>query len=114
MKLDIFFRKKKIRLDVKKTLFLGNIFGLMFRTQSTENLLFSFSEDTDTEFHSFFVFFPFLMLWLDEKKIVIEWRIIMPFSTIKAPKKKFRNVVEIPCNPKNEKIIKIFVGRGKI
>lgn len=86
----------------------------MFRTQSTENLLFSFSEDTDTEFHSFFVFFPFLMLWLDEKNIVIEWRIVMPFSTVKAPKRKFRNVVEIPCNLKNEKIIKIFVGRGKI
>src|SRR3989344_5667011 len=110
MRTNISFRKRKISLNVKKLSAFGRLTGLMFRTQSTENLLFSFSENTDTEFHYFFVFFPFLMLWLDEKNNVIEWRLIRLFSKIKSPKKKFRNVVEIPCNPKNEKIIKIFVG----
>ena len=32
----------------------------------------------------------------------------------KFPMDELRNVVEIQCNYKNEKIIKIFVGRGKI
>ncbi len=114
MKTNIFFRKRKISLGVKKLSPFGKLTGLMFRTKSTRNLLFSFKDDTKIVFHSFFVSFPFLMLWLDEKNCVFEWRIIRPFSTIKSPKKKFRSVVEIPCNNKNEKIIKIFVGRGKI
>ena len=114
MRTNILFRKRKISLNVKRLSSLGRLAGLMFRTKNTKNLLFSFPDDTNTEFHSFFVFFPFFMLWLDKKNRVLERRLIRPFSTIKSPKKKFRNVIEIPCNYKNEKIIKIFVGRGKI
>ncbi len=108
------YKKKKIEIPVVAAKGQRRIFGLMFRTRKTENLLFSFPEDTDTRFHSLFVFFPFLMLWLDEKNRVLEWRIISPFSTAIRAENKFRKVVEIPCHPWNEQIIKIFVDNGKI
>ena len=114
MNIAVLFKKQKICLIVRKVSSFRKFTGLMFRTRATENLLFSFSKDTDISFHSLFVFFPFLMLWLDEKNKVIEWRVIMPFSTVIRAKKKFKRVVEIPLNMRNDEIIKIFVDKGKI
>lgn len=112
--MNVIYRGKNISLVIKKTSVFGKLRGLMFRSASTDNLLFEFAEETKTPFHSFFVFFPFLMLWLDEKNRVIEWRLIRPFSTVIRPKKSFKKVVEIPLNTRNWKIIEIFVGKGKI
>lgn len=109
----IFHNKRSILFAVKQVSSLGKILGLMFHPKSTQNLLFAFSEDSETEFHSLFVFFPFLMLWLDEKKNVIEWRIVEPFSTAIRAGKKFRYVVEIPCNEHNAAVCKLFVGKER-
>jgi len=80
----------------KKAEGIQKIFGLMFRTRKTRPLLFEFNKDTRMAIHSFFVFFPFKAVWLDEKGKIIEQKIVKPFNFSARPKKPFRNLLEIP------------------
>jgi uncharacterized membrane protein (UPF0127 family) len=75
---------------------LGMILGLMFRTRKTSPLLFEFKKDTKMAIHSFFVFFPFKAIWLDEKNRIIEQKLVRPFTFSVKPKKPFRKLIEIP------------------
>ena len=85
--------------NVKKVSELGKIFGLMFKSKTKANaLLFEFSEPTSMKIHSFFVFFPFFALWLDNKCNIIEKRTIQPFGLSFSPKKPFSKLIEIPLN----------------
>ena len=110
-KIRVGFGNKKFDVEVKRLSFLGYGIGLTFKTKNTCNLLF----DLDTRFipekwaiTSYFVFFPFLALWLDEKNKVVEWKIVKPFTFSVEPKKKFSKLIEIPLNKRNKKIISIF------
>ena len=104
---------RKIIVDVKKTSFLGRGLGLTFRTREARNLLFDFRRDTMTSITSFFVFFPFLAVWLDSNNKVIDAEVIKPFRFMIKPSKKFRRLVEIPLTKKNAKTVEFFVGKGK-
>jgi len=76
-------------------------------------MLFTFKKDSYTSLHSWFVFFPFLVLWLDENKNVIDKKVVMPFTTVILPKKKFTHVIELPFNVGNTELINILVeGKG--
>lgn len=99
---------RNIEISVRKAGFFGKAVGLMFKTSSTNNLLFEFYEDCRLAIHSYFVFFPFLILWLDEKNKVVESKVVYPFTISVYPKKLFRKIVEIPFNCKNKKIIEMF------
>ncbi|MEK6926922.1 MAG: hypothetical protein AABX11_00670 [Nanoarchaeota archaeon] len=112
MKIELKIGREKKKIEVHKVSFLGKISGLMFRTHKTRNLLFSFNSDGKRALHSWFVFFPFLVLWTDKNYNVQEFRMVKPFSTIVLPKKSFRNVIELPLNNKNEMLIRFI--RGKI
>lgn len=110
-------RKKgeKIKVeDLKKAEGIMKYFGLMFRNSNTENLLFTFSKNGRHRFHSFFVFFPFLIVWLDEKNSIMEFKIARPFLFSIVSRKKFKKALEMPLNKKNAKVINFIVGRGKI
>ena len=111
-KLKISFKGKSISLSARKMGFFGKIKGLMFKS-SRENLLFEFSSDTSTKIHSFFVFFSFLAVWLDEKNRVLECKIVSPFTVAVSPQKAYRKLVEVPLNKKNTKIIEFFVGKER-
>ena len=100
------FGNKIFYLDVKKLSYAGFLTGLMFKSKNSENLLFDMPGEWGI--HSFFVFFPFLALWLDEKNNVVDWKIVKPFSLFVKPKRKFSKLVEIPLNLKSQKIISIF------
>jgi len=106
MRISIYKSRKKIILDVRKVSLLGKFYGLMFRTRRTKNLLFEFSRETNLSIHSFFVFFTFLAVWLDDKNRIVESRIVKPFIFSIKPKKKFRKLAEIPFNNENKKILK--------
>lgn len=113
--MKISFNGREVEVDAKKVSSLGKFSGLMFRTRRTRNLLFDFGREVNASFHSYFVFFPFLMLWLDDKNRVLDRQIIRPFTFLIRPKRKFRKVVEVPFNAKNEDIIGFFVEkRGKV
>jgi len=83
-------------IRAKKANGLRKISGLMFRTRKTRPLLFEFNNDTRMAIHSFFVFFPFKAIWLDENGKIIEQKIVKPFTFSARPKKPFRNLLEIP------------------
>lgn len=96
----------KVRVRVKEAKGLKRFLGLMFRSKDTENLVFNFKEPTDQAIHSYFVFFPFVALWLDEKNRIMESRMIGTFKENIRPKSKFCRLVEIPLNRKNVEILK--------
>ena len=109
-----FLRQKGIDISVKKVGFFGKLFGLMFRTQETGNLLFTFRKNSSTSLHSFFVFFNFLVLWLDDKNNVVDMRMVSPFTFSVSTAKNFSKIVEIPSNFKNKEIIRFFDGKRKV
>jgi uncharacterized membrane protein (UPF0127 family) len=110
----ISYRNKKIKVDLRKLSFLGKFSGLMFRSREIDNLLFYFEKDVKIAIHSYFVFFPFLAIWLDKNNRVTEWQIVKPFTSIVRPKRQFRKLVEVPFNNRNRQIIGFFVGKAKI
>jgi len=75
---------------------LGIYLGLMFKTRKTQPLLFEFPKDTRIAIHSFFVFFPFKAIWMDEKGKILEQKLVKPFTFSVRPKKPFRKLLEIP------------------
>lgn len=110
----IYYNGKKIEVSVKKVSFIRKFSGLMFKTKDTSNLLFEFNKKSDIGIHSFFVFFKFLVLWLDNENNVLEYKIIKPFTLSALPKNQFNRLIEIPFNKKNKDIIEFFVDKGKI
>ncbi|MDO8508496.1 MAG: DUF192 domain-containing protein [Nanoarchaeota archaeon] len=103
--ININFLNKSVKLDVKNTNTFTKFTGLMFKNKHYKNLLFEFRSETKTPIHSLFVFFPFLVLWLDSRNRVVERKIVKSFSLSVRPKKCFRKIVEIPINNRNKKII---------
>ncbi len=104
----IYFKKRRIEVAVKRVGFFGRARGLMFRSRDAENLLFDFGEEGRRVIHSFFVFFPFLAVWLDGENRVVSLEIVMPFRARVVPSQKFRKLVEIPVSERNREIIDFF------
>ena len=114
-------RERKIRLTHKGKRFELNLkvckhgFGLMFtRREKARPLLFDFRKLTNISMSSLFVFFSFVIVWLDDKNKIIESRLIKPFTFTIVPERKFKKLIEIPINSKNKEIVKILVGEAKI
>jgi uncharacterized membrane protein (UPF0127 family) len=102
--MEFFFKGKLFSINVRKVAHFS--FGLMFRTKRTENILFEFSKPSDISLTSIFVFFPFAVLWLDDKNKVVDLRIVKPFELTIQSKKKFHKIVEIPLNKSNIGVLK--------
>ena len=105
------YKKKKVEIPVKKISEFGKFSGLMLKTKNSENLLFEFKKNANLKIHSFFVFFPFLAIWLDKKNRVLEIKIVKPFSISVGIKKSFSKLIELPFNNKNKGILKFLVGK---
>ncbi len=107
-KLRLKYSGKSLNLKIKRTNLFSKFFGLMFRSSETENLLFDFAKDCKIRIHSFFVFFPFLIIWLNEENEVVGHKIVKPFRFSVSSTKKFRKFVEVPINRKNQQILDFF------
>lgn len=105
-KIKVGFGDKILIIRANKLSYLGCWIGLMFKTKNSKNLLFDLPGKWGI--HSFFVFFPFLALWLNKKNKVLEWKIVKPFSFFVKPKKEFAKLIEIPVNEENKEILSIF------
>ena len=107
------YRGKKLTIKAREVGFFGRIIGLMFASQEeAEVLLFRFPIQTKTSIHSFFVFFPFIAVWLNEKNRVIDVKLVKPFQFSISPKKDFTKLIEIPVNKNHSKIVKIVSRRS--
>ncbi|MBS3076469.1 DUF192 domain-containing protein [Candidatus Pacearchaeota archaeon] len=105
MKIPINYKNRKIKLEAKNCNWLKKISGLMFcRRRKAEALLFEFPKNTRMAIHSWFVFFPFMAVWLDDKNEIIEKKIVNPFRFSIRPNKKYVSLVEIPLNDKYKSI----------
>ncbi len=104
-KLIIGYKKKRIKLVVEDCNLWKKFSGLMFsRREKAGILLFSFKRKQKIAIHSFFVFYPFIAVWLDKKKKVVDVKIVKPFTACVYPEKKAISLVEIPINKANKKI----------
>lgn len=91
--------------DLKNCNKFEKIKGLMFvRGRNARALLFQFSDNARIAIHSFFVFFSFIAIWLDDKNKVILIKKIRPFTPFILPKKAFCKLIEIPINDKYKNI----------
>jgi uncharacterized membrane protein (UPF0127 family) len=98
--------KKRVLINAKSLSLPEQFIGLMFKSRESDNLLFNIGGRWGI--HSFFVFFDFLALWLDEKNNVLEYKIVKPFTFSIKPKSKFAKLIEIPLNSKNKNLISHF------
>lgn len=84
---------------VKKLGGFGMIRGLMFRQKKNcPALLFEFNKPVQFHLTSIFVFFPFLILWLDDKNKVIDRRLITSFKFHIPSRKVYSKILELPLN----------------
>ena len=94
-------------VGIKECKGLNQVIGLMFsRREKATVLAFSFSKSTKMAIHSFFVFFPFLAVWLDERNKVIEMKKVKPFVFKMSSTKPYYRLLEIPFNKKYKRILK--------
>jgi uncharacterized membrane protein (UPF0127 family) len=105
------YKNKKIEVPAKRVSFFGKVRGLMFRGKNTGNLLFEFEKKNLLAIHSYFVFFDFLAVWLDDENNVIDIKIVNPFEFHVCPKFSFTKLLELPINDKNSQTIEFFVGK---
>jgi uncharacterized membrane protein (UPF0127 family) len=115
LRVGLRYKSKTFSLNVKKCGYFDEAIGLMFqKRENAHALLFDFTGRKRLALHSFFVFFPFLAIWLDDKNRVLEIMRVNPFSFNIYSKKPFSKIVEIPINHKYSKIIENLVGKRKI
>lgn len=108
------FGDKEFFLEVEEAKGIKKFVGLMFKRRDTDNLIFYFSRNESVAIHSFFVWFKFLAVWLDEQNNVVDLTVVRPFRFYVLPKKKARKLIELPFNDDNKKLIDFFVGKTKI
>lgn len=113
--LIIGYKKKRIKVLAENCNLWRKFSGLMFsRREKAGILLFKFKKEQNIAIHSFFVFYPFLAVWLDRKNKVVDLKIVKPFNPCVYPEKNFLSLVEIPINKKNKEIVNSFFPTGKI
>lgn len=112
MRMIIKNRSKEILITpIKNLSVFGKIRGLMFSSRkNAEALLFNFRKPSRIPIHSFFVFFPFVAVWLDDKNKIIETRVVYPFTLSVLPKNPYSKIIEIPVNRKYKQIKELLVG----
>jgi len=71
------YKGKEISLDVLECGFFERFRGLMFRKKEEANaLLFDFKKSVNIPIHSFFVYFPFVAIWLDNDDKIVDLKIV--------------------------------------
>lgn len=90
--------------------FFKRLLGLMFRQKICRPLLFIFPNPSidEASIHSFFVFFEFDAIYLDERKRVVGiFHSIRPFTLLLRPRKPAKYLVEAPAGWARGKFIRI-------
>ncbi|MDO8467895.1 MAG: DUF192 domain-containing protein [Nanoarchaeota archaeon] len=104
----------KFSLDVYQCNSFERIIGLMFsRRESAKALMFEFSYDVKMPIHSWFVFYPFVVLWLDKNNKILEKKVVTPWAFSISPSKKYKKLVEIPINSNYNKILHVLDDNSK-
>lgn len=73
--------------------------GLMFTPKKTA--VFEFNNEQKTPLHTFFVFYPITVLFLNAEKKIVEQTTMKPF-TFYNPTKKAKYIIELPYKAKTK------------
>jgi uncharacterized membrane protein (UPF0127 family) len=112
MEFLFYFRGKEKKIEVRKVPRFFEGIGLMFSSKKRAKiLLFDLRKPVNLKIHSFFVFFPFVAIWLDEDKNLIEIKKILPFRILIKARKNFKYLIEIPLNGFYDDVLKSLVGK---
>ena len=107
--------RDKFKLEVYECDFFKRFSGLMFiRKENAKALLFDFKKEGKISLHSFFVFFSFVVVWIDKKNNVVDLRVVKPWKFYVNTKKNFSKILEIPINRKYKEIIKELVLKKEV
>jgi len=108
------YRGEEFSLEVHRCKRFEMFSGLMFkRREKAKALLFDFKKEVKLNFHSLFVFFPFVAIWFDDKNRVLDVKKIKPFKINLPSRKPFTKVIEIPINKEYRALTKSLVGDTK-
>jgi|SRR3989338_875979 len=109
MNIEIKLKNKKFLVNnVRKSGAFGKFRGLMFRKLEKAPILL-FDNAENASIHSFFVFFKFVCVWLDEKNNVVECRTVRPFEYYVKPNVKFSKILEVPISRRYNSIVAFLV-----
>jgi len=111
-KITIHFKKRKIGVIAEDCNLFQKFLGLMFSNrEKSKALLFRFKNKGKIIIHSFYVFYPFLAVWLDERNRIVDMKIVKPFIPYVSHKNKADKLVEIPINKKYDDILTVLISR---
>ncbi|MBI5797654.1 DUF192 domain-containing protein [Candidatus Woesearchaeota archaeon] len=83
--------------DTAFTRAMGLMFTLPLKKEQACILVANNESIMETSIHMFFVFYPIDVLWLNEKKEVVDKRIsVWPFTPLLIPKLAAKYVIELP------------------
>ncbi len=109
-RIKIFHKKKFIEIELKEINGWEKAIGLMFcRREKAKALLFAFKKPVKLTIHSWFVFFPFVGIWLDKDNKIISIRRVSSFKNNVSPNGRFSKLIEIPINKKYLNVVKFLV-----
>ena len=91
-----------------KSIFTKGI-GLMFRRKIKNQYIFTFKKESIIPLHMWFVFTPIDVLFLDEKKRIVEIKENFKPFQFYNPKNKAKYIIELP--PKNIKKYKLKISQ---
>lgn len=91
-------KNRKMKIELADT-HLKKMKGLMFRKNLDHALVFILGKKTKVgaSIHSFFVFFPFDIIWLDNFRVIDFKENVKPFTLNISPKKPADCFIELPA-----------------
>ena len=109
-KISFKYKGRKVSIEVKECRGFARGLGLMFKSRETDALIFKFNKPVKMAIHSWFVFFPFVAVWLDKKNKLVDIRKVKPFKLSVKPRGYYSKLIEIPINKKHNGILRLLVG----
>jgi len=107
----IHYKKKKIKVVAEDCNWIRKFIGLMFsRREKAKILLFRFDRKGKIAIHSFFVFYSFVAVWLDEKNKVVDLRVVKSFVPYVSHKNKADKLIEVPISKKYDDILTLLIS----
>lgn len=99
MRIILNYKNRRVNVDLKVCNYFERFLGLMFtKRKKAKALLFDFKKSVKIPIHSFFVFFPFIAIWLDSKNKILDLKVIKPFRFCVCPNNSFSKLIEVPIN----------------
>ena len=87
------------------TSMLGKALGFMFHFPGNSGKIFEFSKEKRITIHMLFVFFPLIVVWLDNKKQIEHFTVMRPFTSFSGHSAKY--VLEVPYSAEVLKRLKL-------